>query len=332
MRLLPLSLVLVLLAGCGYVASPLAPLVNIPARVSDLAAIERGGFIIVQFTVPRLTTEGVALEAPPALDLRIGPSEQPWNASQWEGRAKRIPESAASSSGKPLAPGAVAHYEVPAAEWIGQEVAAAALVVGANGKPSGWSNVVSLAVIPPLDRPSNLSGEPTSAGLRLTWQARGGHFRVLRASGAGEHYDLVATTALPEWTDPNIRFGAPYRYMVQTFVPQSDNREAQSELSQPYSITPEAPAPGAPTDLRAVGGPASVELSWAGSPEPDVTGYRIYRGPPNGTLERIGETGPIPSYSDRTAEHGHNYAYAVSAVNASGKESPQSPPTNIGFQ
>ena len=37
------------------------------------------------------------------------------------------------------------------------------------------------------------------------------------------------------------------------------------------------PAPAAPTGLRAVAGDARVHLDWNASPEPDVTGYRVYR-------------------------------------------------------
>lgn len=331
MRLLLLALAATLLAGCGYVASPLAPLVNIPARVTDLAAIERGGNIIVQLTVPRLTTEGAEIQAMPKVDLRIGPGPVPWNEDQWAALAKRIPETAGSPSGKPLAPGALAHYEVPAAEWIGKDVVAAALVLGANGKTVGWSNLANLTIIAPPERPSNLNGQVTADGLRLTWQARGEHFRVLRATGTFEHYDVVGTVAQPEFTDPAIQFGTAYRYMVETFAPQSSNREAQSDLSEPYNITPEPIAPGAPKELRAVPAPNSIELSWDGNPEPDVTGYRIYRGAPGGALEKIGETGSIPSYSDHTAQHGHNYRYAVTAVGASGKESPQSATVDIGY-
>jgi hypothetical protein len=331
MRLFPLALAVALLASCGYVASPLAPLANIPSRISDLVAVQRGGVIVVQFTVPRLTTEGVEIQAPPALDLRIGPSPIPWDGSQWAAQAKQIPEAAASPSGKPLPPGALAHYETPAAEWIGKDVVAAALVVGANGKSTGWSNLANLTIVAPPERPSNLSGQVTAAGLRLTWQARGEHFRVLRATGTFEHYDIVATVTQPDWTDPSIRFGTPYRYLVQTFVPQSDNREAQSDLSEPYTITPAPIAPSAPKELRAVPAPNSIELSWDGNPEPNVTGYGIYRGAPDGALEKIGETGPIPSYSDHTAQHSHNYRYAVTAVSGSGKESPQSSPVDIGY-
>jgi len=331
MRLLPLALAATLLAGCGYVASPLTPLVNIPARITDLAAIQRGGDIIVQFTVPRLTTEGVEIQATPKVDLRIGPGPTTWNQDQWAALAKRIPETDGSPSGQPLAPGAFAHYEVPAAEWAGKDVVAAVMVLGANGKTVGWSNLVNLSVIAPLDRPSNLKGQVTPGGLRLTWQARGEHFRVLRAGGTFEHYDVVGTVTQPEYTDPSIQFGTAYRYMVQTFVPQSANREAQSELSEAYNITPEPIAPGAPKDLRAVPAPNSIELSWEGNPEPNVTGYRVYRGAPGGALQKIGETGPVPSYSDQTARHGQNYRYAVTAVASGKQESPQSATVDIGY-
>jgi hypothetical protein len=331
MRLFPLALAAALLSGCGYVASPLTPLANVPARISDLAAIQRGGHIIVQFTVPRLTTEGVEIHPPLALDLRIGPGPIPWNESQWAEPAKQIPQADASASGKPPAPGALAHYEIPAAEWLGKDVVAAARSVGANGKAAFWSNLANLTVIAPPDRPSNLSGQVTAAGLRLAWQARGEHFRVLRATGTFEHYDTVATVTRPEWTDPGIQSGTPYRYLVQTFVPQSGNREVQSDLSEPYAITPQPIAPGAPTGLRAVPAPNSIELSWDGNPESDVTGYRIYRGAPDGALEKIGETGSIPSYSDRTARHSRNYRYAVTAVSRSGQESPPSASADIGY-
>ena len=332
MRLLPLALAECLLAGCGYVASPLPPFANIPARIGDLAAVQRGATVIVQFTVPRLTTDGVEIKPPIALDLRIGPGPVPWNESQWSAQAKAIPETLTSPSGAPLAAGAQAHYVVPAGEWIGKTVVVGARSIGGNGKLSGLSNIANVTVIAPPERPTNIAGEVTPAGLRLTWQARGDHFRVLRAAGDSTHYDVVATVTQPEWTDPDIQFGTSYRYLVQTFVPQSDNREAQSDLSEPFTKTPEPIPPTAPKGLRAVPAPNSIELSWEGNSEQDVTGYRIYRGEPGGPLAKIGETGAIPSYSDRTAQHAHNYRYAVTAVSRSGKESAQSVSVDVAFQ
>src|SRR5438067_1335818 len=54
-------LVALLATGCGYIGEPLPPLANIPARVNDLAAVQRGSRIFVQFTIPSHTTEGVRL-------------------------------------------------------------------------------------------------------------------------------------------------------------------------------------------------------------------------------------------------------------------------------
>lgn len=325
MRLVPLAFAACLLGGCGYVAGPLPPLANIPARIGDLAAVQRGDQLMVQFTVPQLTTEGAAIKPPVSIDLRAGVGPNPWNESRWAENAKAIPQT------QPLSPGTLAHYEIPIAGWIGKNLVIAARVTGGNGKASGWSNTANLSVIAPLERPTNLVSEVTRQGLHLTWQGHGDHFRVLRAAGTSTHYDVVATVTHPEWTDPNIQYGTTYRYMVQTFVPQSDNHEIQSELSEPLSIKPEPPPPAAPTGLRAVTAPNSIELSWEGNPEPDIVGYRVYRGEPGGTLAKIGETGPIPTYSDRSAEHARNYRYAVTAVTSSGKESPQSVYVDVAF-
>ena len=131
------------LSGCGYVAGPLPPLANIPARVTDLAAVQRGGKLIVQFTVPQLTTEGVTIKQSPSFDLRIGPGPDPFSGPQWASEAKRIPPFAAK--------GVMVRHDVPCAEWTGKGVSIAVRVVGANGKDAGWSNFANVDVIAPPD-------------------------------------------------------------------------------------------------------------------------------------------------------------------------------------
>src|SRR4051794_33488032 len=79
-----------MLAGCGYVGDPLPPLANVPAKVSDLAAIQRGGRLIVQFTIPTKTTEGHPIPPPVTLDLRAGTADQ-FDENQWAASARRIP-------------------------------------------------------------------------------------------------------------------------------------------------------------------------------------------------------------------------------------------------
>src|SRR5437016_4929752 len=79
-----------LLGGCGYVGEPLPPLANVPARVTDLAAAQRGGRIIAQFTVPLITTEGKPIPQPAKLDLRAGTAEK-FDETDWAARARQIP-------------------------------------------------------------------------------------------------------------------------------------------------------------------------------------------------------------------------------------------------
>ena len=309
------------LSGCGYVAGPLTPLANIPARVTDLAAVERGGKLIIQFTAPQLTTEGVAIKEPPSFDLRIGPGPVPFTATQWASQATRIPPFAAT--------GVLVRHDVPCAEWTGKGISIAVRVVGANGKDAGWSNFANVEVIAPPDKPADVRAEMTRGGLRLTWRAQGDHFRVLRALATSEKYDLAAEVTVPEWTDKAAAIGTHYRYLVQTFVPQSDNRVAESDLSEPLEVTPEPVTPAAPTGLRAVAGPNSIELAWDPAEESGIKGYLVYRAPAGGAFEHIAESGAVPTYSDHAAEHGKTYRYAVSAVGATGKEGPQSAPLEI---
>ena len=79
------------LFGCGYPGEPLPPLLNIPQRVTDLAAVERGSKIIVQFTVPKLTTESVVIKGPLHFDLRAGErGPAPFDTNAWRGQHSAV--------------------------------------------------------------------------------------------------------------------------------------------------------------------------------------------------------------------------------------------------
>jgi len=280
------------------------PLVNIPATVSNLSAVQRGDKLIVQFTLPTKTTEGQPLNPPVVVDLRLG-GEHPKPTTMQNGTAL---------------------YEIPGTDWIGKTAVIEVRAMGSNGKESGWASV-SLPVVAPPPVPRDIRAEQVGTAVRLTWQSTGTHFRVLRAGeGKDAGYAMVAPDLQQrEWTDTAVEFGKTYRYLVQGFEPAGANRVAESDLPEPVSFKAVAPLPVAPTGLRAVAGLGSIELSWeapeGGTP---AASFRIYRATGDGEFVKIGESEGLPSYSDKTAEAGKTYRYAISAVDADGREGPKS--------
>ena len=313
MRRIPAALaaaVLLLPAGCGYIGGPLKPLANVPAKVTDLAAVQRGSLVIVHFTVPQLTTEARKIGKPVTLDLRIGTTPEPFNPAQWLDHAKPL---TGLGGGQGLAT-----LEIPIAEWTGKQAILGVRVVGANGKDAGWSNYVAIRVVPAPQVPVNLKLDNRAEGVHMSWSGSGNQFRVIRRGNPGDAWGVVATLDSHEWTDTSTEFGKPYFYEVQSLVDVGDQKFAESDLSAPGDITPiDVFPPAVPTGLRADAAPASIELVWDRNTEPDLAGYRIYRSAGDGPFEKLAESNEIPNYSDRAVEHGKTYHYAITAFDRS---------------
>jgi hypothetical protein len=303
-----------LLSGCGYIGDPLPPLANVPKRVDDVAAIQRGARVIVQFTVPSTTTEEHPIPGPLKVDLRAGAIDQ-FDENKWAASARQIPQVALT--------GRTARYEIPAADWVGKDIIFGVRLIAGNGKQSNWSNFVVVPVVPAPATPSGVSPAATAAGVQLTWQAPGAEFRVFRKTEDGE-FALAGTVQKPEFLDAQAEFGKPVTYTVQT-IAHHDAKLAESELSDPVTITPKDTfAPATPAGVHASAAPNSVELNWDQNTEPDLVAYRVYRSVGSGPFEKLAEISAVPTYSDRAAEAGKTYRYALTAVDRTGNESPRS--------
>jgi hypothetical protein len=316
-RLAALALAALVGGGCGYIGSPLPPLVNIPARVTDLNAFERASRIVVTFTVPHTTTEGVLLKPPVELDLRIGPP-----GPNWEEHSSAVPRVVVEASH--------ATAEIPAADWTGREVTIGARVVGANRKESAWSSF-SLRVVPPLPAPAGLKSQATAQGVHLTWEGSAGSYRVFRRGGEDKEFAPVAQVDQTEWTDRSAEYGQAYAYRVQR-IQKVDSHEAQSEFSPSSEITPvDTFPPATPSGLNASGAPNSIELTWERNTEPDLAGYRLYRAVGGGPFEKIADVSQVPAYSDQMVEKGKSYRYQVAALDRAGNESARSAPAEAAL-
>jgi hypothetical protein len=317
-----LAAAILLTAGCGYIGGPLTPLANVPTKISDLAAVERGALLIVHATVPARTTENVLIKTPVKLDLRIGVAGEHFNAEEWASQAKAISEVQVKDG--------IATYRISTREWVGKEVVLGVRAIGSNGKESGWSNYEIVPVVAEPEVPSRPDVEDTAAGERVTWTGRGDQFRVLRKTGGEESYIVAATVAAHEWIDTGIEYGKTYTYMMQALVDVGNQKVAESDLSETRPVTPlDKFPPAVPSGLRADPTPNSVALVWEGDTEPDLAGYRVYRSVGDGPWQKLADVNAVPSYSDTSVEHGKTYHYAIGAFDKTGNESARSTPVEI---
>jgi fibronectin type 3 domain-containing protein len=222
--------------------------------------------------------------------------------------------------------------EIPVGDWSGREVVFAVRAQHPRGRLSEWSNLEVLQVISPILPPQSLQADSIAPGIRLTWKAAQPDliFRIYRRESSAADPALIGTASgQPEFLDQGVEYGKAYEYSVQA-VSKTGEREAESLISAPFEVSREDRfAPEVPSGLTAVAGTQSIELAWAPSPEPDLAGYRIYRAVESGEFTRIAELVEIPSFSDRAAQAGKRYRYAVTALDQLGNESARSQPLEI---
>ncbi len=284
------------LAGCGYIGDPQPPALNIPLPIMDLQAEQVGGKIKLRFTIPDLTTEQLPVKEV-TVDLRGG--DQP------------IPVAARE-------PG-VAEAEAPvAAGWVGQEVAFQVRLQNATGRYSAWSNQVVRRVAPPVPAPTAFTVKPAQDGMALRWTGAGETWLVFRDNAQ------VASVTKAEYLDAAVEVGKSYRYQVQASV-KAGERVAVSERTAETVVThADTFPPAGPAGLNVIASTNANELSWERSTEADLKHYRVWR---DGQV--LAEAVDVPAYTDRTAESGKKYSYAVSAVDTYGNESLKSQPVEI---
>lgn len=322
-RLAPLAPVL-WLAGCGYVGDPMPPALNLPQSVADLRAVERGGKLVLDFTIPPQTTENLPLKRVTGVELRAWAGDgQPYSQERMLANSQAIP--AVTDKPGPVV------AETPAAPWVGKEVFVLVRSFGPKHKPSGWSNLAMVRVVEPLEAPSagDLAAEAVTDGVRVRWKYPALpdlSFRIYRAADKDAEREQVDVATASEWLDRTAEYGKDYRYWVQA-VRRAGNSDAESDVTGPAAIRPEDKfPPSVPKGLNAVPGLNTIELTWDPNPERDLGAYRVYRALASGAFERLEEKVPTPSYSDRKVVSGKQYRYRVSSVDRLGNESEQSAP------
>lgn len=292
------------------------PSPQIPTVVNDLVAVERGDRIMVSFTIPPRTTDGLLLSSIGAIELRFGTGPAPFPQKEWmEAATERNVE-------PPDEPGVVT-TTIPITGLVGKTVTIAERTMGGKRHYSGWSNPATVEVRPPLQAPEDVSAKPGPNGIELAWlsPADATSFRIFRKADGEKAPIQVGDSRIASFTDRSSEYDKHYVYFVQALHDGSE-----SEVSSPVSMTAKDTFPPAvPSGLTATGGIHTIELSWERNTESDFRTYVVYRATAHGPFEKLAET-DSPVYSDHAVKAGTTYQYAISAVDQKGNESAKSAP------
>ncbi len=184
-----------------------------------------------------------------------------------------------------------------------------------GGGESGNSNQVSATPqVTAPGAPTNLAATGGNAQVGLTWSGSTGatSYNVKRGTVSGGPYTTVGSPTGTSFTDTGLTNGTTYYYVVTAV-----NGGGESGNSNQVSATPQATAPGAPTNLAATGGNAQVGLTWSGST--GATSYNVKRGTVSGGPYTTVGSPTGTSFTDTGLTNGTTYYYVVTAVNGGGE-------------
>ena len=352
-KLLVSSLALVLartLTACGSPAAPEPPSLNLPVPVTNLSAARIGNAVHLAWTMPKRTTDRVALRHP----VRAAVCRATENAACTE------------VASLDLAPGAAATYADTLPSDLAQNpdrlLRYEVFLRNHAGKSAGPSNPAYSVAGRSPSAVTGLTAQMRPEGVLLGWTpisdpGRAGVIRIERVQltlpAATETRRSPLAPATPpaaqtlavhtqDGVDPghaidtSALLNQRYRYTLEramTLAPGGQSVEIQGSPSEPIEVlTKDTFPPAVPQGLVAVADSAAgaIDLSWMPDSEPDLAAYHIYRRDLQGSApaRQIASVGVETSFRDTGVEAGHTYAYSVSAVDQTGNPSNRSPEVN----
>lgn len=162
--------------------------------------------------------------------------------------------------------------------------------------------------------PGGFNAAAGDARATLAWTAvqDATSYFIKRATEADGIYAIVAEATGTNYVDTTAINGTTYFYAVC-----ASNGSGESPDSSPLSVTPQPPAPTAPTQLAATSGNSYVSLTWG--VRAGATGYNVKRSATSsGTFGTIAQTSTA-SFVDTSVTNGSTYFYRVSAFNGGGE-------------
>lgn len=347
----------ILAGGCAAPGDPTARHPVVPLAVTDLAARQYGNTLALTFTLPARSMDREALAEHPTIEIfraALPPGASPDKKTAW-----RLAYSIPAEQVDPYLKAGQIEFHDPLtaddfARAAGSLVAYKVRTRAAKARASEDSNVILARIYQAPEAPQGVHVDITESALVVTWteaalppQASSRVYRVYRGEiESGQvippqdlsraklktPLELAGTSSSTDFHDSHFEFGTPYLYTVRS-VAQYGPDLVESADSAPATVTPrDIFPPAAPTGLEITivpatpQAPASVELSWAISPEGDLGGYSVYRSEREDSpgVRVSTEILPSPTFRDMSVMPGGRYYYRVSAVDRAGNESPKS--------
>ncbi len=212
-------------------------------------------------------------------------------------------------------------------------VHAYAIVLQANGRRSGLSNIASVVPAAPPPAVVSLIVEPNQSGVEVTWETIDddtivGYNVYRRPAEAQEFSTPVATTEAEEssFFDTVAEMGQRWVYAVTAVGARGVESPwgGQREIFYRDIYPPEAP-----TALVAIPDATGVRLLWRHSSPDDHAGFIVERTTDGATVQLNDDPITALEFTDDGAESGVEHSYQVRAVDRSGNASEPSEPTSV---
>ncbi len=322
-----IALLLALLhLNCGSIGEPLPPLLNIPESAQDLTARQINEDIILRWTWPETTTEGMPLADLARFAIHFMPAGSPNQPpptdfdiqSKW---LRDVDVADLNDQG----PGDPVQVTLEARPFLGETIVLGVRAESRRGRSVGFSNLLVIQVLRPPEAatPPQLTVAPDAIELAWTAVPDARSYRIERRMETDTEFEPITTTTETSFRDPQFVWDETYHYRIQSLTGASDY-EIVGGTSKPAQVTAQDTfAPAAPTGLRVVAGLNSIELSWEPGPEPDLAGYRLRRAAAN--AEPVLLTPDVITtinFNDKNVERGVTYQYHLTAVDQDNNESP----------
>ena len=184
-----------------------------------------------------------------------------------------------------------------------------------NDTLSAYSATVNASIeIQTIDAPSDLIAAADENNIELSWTDNSDNedgFYIERASLGGGFMVIELTAAgTTSYIDTDVMAGVEYSYRIQAF-----NNDTVSPYSATAMVTIEILSVNAPSDLYAIAGESSIDLSWTDNSD-NETGYYIERASAGSGFTVIDSMAAnSTSYTDSDVMLDVEYSYRVQAYN-----------------